>query len=78
MYKFETKYIISMYSNIKHFNKFKINIEHGYQNISLTVIHIHNRFVPCFLTFVCAGLYTTGLSQNNSISPAAGAVNLAL
>ena len=41
MYKFKSKYIIIMNSNIKHFNTFKTNIDYRYQNISLTVIEIH-------------------------------------
>ena len=52
MYKFESKYIIIMNSNIKQFNTFKTNIEHRYQNISLTVIYIH-------YTNNCSGIYTS-------------------
>ena len=37
MYKFKSKYIVIVNSNIKHFNTFKTNIEYKYQNISLTI-----------------------------------------
>ena len=52
MYKFESKYIIIMNSNIKQFNTYKTNIEHRYHNISLTVIYIH-------YTNNCLGIYTS-------------------
>ena len=62
MYKFESKYIIIMNSNIKQFNTFKTNIEHRYQNISLTVIYIHydNNCLDCMncimiLLVICLG-----------------------
>ena len=35
MYKFESKYIIIMNSNIKHFNTSKTNIDYRYQKIGL-------------------------------------------
>ena len=41
MYKFESKYIIIMNSNIKHLNTLKTNIDYRYQNITLTIIEIH-------------------------------------
>ena len=41
MYKFESKYIIIMNSNIKHFKTFKTNIDYRYKTMSLTIIQIH-------------------------------------
>ena len=41
MYKFESKYIIIMNSNIEHLNTLKTNIDYRYQNITLTIIEIH-------------------------------------
>ena len=56
MYKFESKYIIIMNSNIKQFNTFKTNIEHRYQTISLTVIYIH-------YNNNCLGIYVVKLTN---------------
>ena len=58
MYKFESKYIIIMNSNIKQFNTYKTNIEHRYHNISLTVIYIRYYLKVCLLnTCACCGRF---------------------
>ena len=47
----QSKYIIIMNSNIKHFDTFKTNIDYRYRNISLTIIEIH-------YNNKCLGIYT--------------------